>query len=235
MTVILAIGGMDPSGGAGLSRDSAMAARLGARVKPVVTALTVQTDHSVNAVHPTALDLLQAQLEAALENPAPMAVKIGMVATTEQVTLLATVLPEGLPLVFDPVLRASSGGHLTPAEALGPLLQRAQVITPNLIEAARLTGLPTGAPLKDLGHALLALSPQAVLLKGGHASGKDCVDYLYSQDHSEAFTAPRLPGQWRGTGCRLATAIACGLAQDHTLSEACHKAKHALTAWLREE
>lgn len=235
MTVILAIGGIDPSGGAGLSRDSAMAARLGCKVKPVVTALTVQTDQSVSAVHPTGLDLLQAQLEAALEDPAPEAVKIGMVATAEQVVLLAALLPDRIPLVFDPVLRASSGGHLTPAAALGPLLQRAQVITPNLIEAARLADLPTDAPPADLGRALLALGPRAVLLKGGHASGKDCVDHLYFQDHSEAFTAPRLPGKWRGTGCRLATAIACGLAQGHPLPEACRQAKHALTAWLREE
>lgn len=226
---------MDPSGGAGLSRDSAMAARMGFQVKPVVTALTVQTDQSVSAVHPTALDVLQAQLEAALQAPATGAVKIGMVATAAQVALLATLLPEGLPFVFDPVLRASSGGLLTPAATLGPLMTRAQVITPNLIEAARLTDLSTDAPPADLGRALLALGPKAVLLKGGHAAGTDCVDYLYSQTLSEAFTAPRLPGQWRGTGCRLATAIACGLAQGHLLPEACRLAKRVLTAWLREE
>ncbi len=235
--VVLAIGGTDSSGGAGLSRDAAMATRMGFLLKPVVTAVTAQTDRAVHRVSPMPLDLLDAQLRAALAEPRPQAVKIGMVASSEQVARLAELLPADLPLVLDPVLRASSGGDLTPAEGLRPLLRRAALLTPNLSESARLSGLPEAvaeAELHDQGAALLALGPRAVLLKGGHGRGAECIDHLFTGATHRRFTGPRLPVSRRGTGCGLATAIACALTQGATVPEACRLGKAAVTTWLSE-
>lgn len=234
MSVVLAIGGIDTSGGAGLTRDSAMAARLRCDLKPVVSALTVQTDRSVSMVMETAPDLFAAQLEAALAPPLPQAVKIGMLASPEQVQCILRLVPKSLPVVFDPVLTASSSGTLTPTEVLAPLLKRVTLLTPNLPEARILADLPEQTEPASLAAALLRLGPKAVLVKGGHGTGSDCLDVLLSEHECRTFSTPRLLGTWRGTGCRLSTAIACGLSKGAPIAEACALAKSALTDWLTE-
>jgi len=229
------IGGSDPSGGAGLTRDAAMAAQMGCATKPVVTAVTVQTGKAVQAINPVEAHLLRAQLLAARAAPPPLAIKIGMVASAQQIDVLLADLPAAIPIVLDPVLRASSGGVLSPQEALRPLVSRATILTPNLPESAALSDRSlavTDEELQQQGDALLALGAKAVLIKGGHGGGQTCTDTLFSAEASVQFDAPRLPGSRRGTGCSLATAIACGLAQGQDLQSACQAAKTAVTSWL---
>ena len=233
MTAILAIGGTDSSGGAGLSRDISMAAELGAAVRPVVTAVTVQTNAAVLAVHPCPPGTVADQLRAALTTPPPPgAAKIGMLGSAAVADAVAGALSPDLPFVLDPVLKATSGGHLMAAEGFGALLQRAALLTPNLDELEVLSG--SVGSLEAQAAALLAQGVQAVLVKGGHGSGVESTDLLFTARGSATpFAAPRLAGSKRGTGCSLATAIACHLAQGCGLEEACCRGKEAVHSWLR--
>ena len=233
MTMILAIGGTDSSGGAGLTRDTAMAAELGVSVRPVVTAVTVQTNEAVLAVHPCAVQGVADQARAALATPPrPGAVKIGMLGSAAVAEAVEAALPAGLPIVLDPVLKASSGGTLMAADGFGALLRRAALVTPNLAELEVLSG--TGSTVETQSAALLSQGVQAVLVKGGHGSGPESIDLLFTADHAPVpFAAPRLPVSKRGTGCSLATAIACHLAQGDSLQAACRRGKDAVHRWLR--
>ena len=237
MRHILIIGGTDSSGGAGLSRDTEMATRLGATVSPIVVAVTAQTNARLNAVFPLPPQQIQSQLDAALhaDSPRPQAIKIGMVGSAAAAQVLQQCLPRDLPVVLDPVFKSSSGGTLMPLEALAPLLQRADLLTPNLPEACHLTGLSpceTEADLRQQAEALLELGPAAVLIKGGHGGGAQSLDHLWTKTGHHCFAAPRLLQGKRGTGCSLATAIACELAKGAPLHRACAAAKTALQDWL---
>lgn len=233
MTVILAIGGTDSSGGAGLTRDTAMAAELGVTVRPVVTAVTVQTDEAVLGVHPCPLEAVADQIRAALATaPAPRAVKIGMLGSAAVAEAVTAALPADLPAVLDPVLKASSGGTLMDADGFGTLLRRAALVTPNLAELEVLAGI--GGPLETQAAALLGQGAQAVLVKGGHGTGTKSTDLLFTPQRSvRRHTAQRLPVAKRGTGCSLATAIACHLARGADLDSACGQAKLSVHRWLR--
>ena len=234
---VVAVGGLDPTGGAGLVRDFLTAGALGARVTLVGTAWTRQDENGVKEVEPRSPDMVRASLDEALVS-CPLrrtAVKVGMVAGAS----IATAIVAGLeawpgPVVFDPVLGASAGGSLfegTPADLL-PLLRRATLVTPNLAEAAWLSGLA----VETLDHArqaaqkIFARGSLAVLVKGGHLSGP-ATDVLRSQTGERLFQGTRLPGRSpRGTGCALATAIAVGLARGQQLEQAVEEAK----VWLAE-
>ena len=113
------------------------------------------------------------------------------------------------------------------------LIPHAAPVTPNLPEAARLTGLQSGAAIGALAAGFFAMGALAVLLKGGHASGTEAVDWLLRPDAAPLrFGAPRKPGTRRGTGCTLASAIAVQLARGHDLATACGHAKRYLAAWI---
>ncbi len=232
---VVAVGGLDPSGGAGLVRDLLTAEALGARAMLVGTAWTRQDESGVKGFEPRSPDMVRAGLESALAGcpPCRTAVKIGMVAGAG----IAAAIVSGLqdwpgPVVFDPVLGASGGGSLfegTPADLL-PLVRRAILVTPNLAEAAWLTGLAveTLDHARHAAQALAAWGPAAVLVKGGHLRGP-ATDVLHSSTGERLFEGTRLPGRSpRGTGCALATAIAVELARGQPLEQAVDAAK----AWL---
>lgn len=232
---VVAVGGLDPTGGAGLVRDLLTAEALGAGAILVGTAWTRQDEGGVKGVEPRHPDLVRAALEHALAAcPSRRgAVKVGMVARGS----IAAAIVAGLdawqgPVVFDPVLGASGGGSLfegVPADLL-PLVRRATLITPNLAEAAWLTGLAVET-LDQARHAAQVLAgwgPAAVLVKGGHLPGA-ATDVLRYAAGEQPFEGTRLPGKTpRGTGCALATAIAVGLAQGQALEPAVAAAK----VWL---
>jgi hydroxymethylpyrimidine/phosphomethylpyrimidine kinase len=242
---VVAIGGLDSSGGAGLIRDYLTGQALGVTVVLVGTAWTLQTAAGVASVDVRAPDRLQQAVRAALGavRGGGVAVKVGMVAAAPQVAALVAAL-EGFagPVVFDPVLRASSGGVLfdgDPAQLL-PLLARATLVTPNLAEAEALTGAPVASAddARRAARRLLELGARAVLIKGGHLPG-DADDLLaVGGDPAAApaehlLRAPRLPNPTpRGTGCALATAIAAALARPLPLPlpEAVAEAKRWLHA-----
>jgi len=238
--VVLAVGGSDPTAGAGIQVDLRVAQAHGVHATTVVTAVTAQGSCGVSAVHNVPATLVRAQLRAVLDEFPPGAIKTGMLARTRTVEAVAAGLAASrAPLVVDPVLAASYG---TPLLALGALdavrtllIPRATVLTPNLTEAARLLGETSLAP-EDLDEAcreLLAIGPRAVLLKGGHAPGDEVIDRFAVAERREVLhlRAPRRPGRGiHGTGCALASAIAARLALGVSLDDAVRGAH----GWLQE-
>lgn len=238
---VLAIGGFDPTGGAGLVRDFLTARTLGAGVRLLPTAWTDQSPAGVRAIEPRGpAELADAIAFARKSLVAPAAVKVGMVPTRDSVAAIVGAL-EGFEgtVVVDPVLAASSGGPLfdgTPTDLL-PLLSRATLVTPNADEATRLTGVSVEGPdtAAAAGRALCGAGAQAVLVKGGHWSGPEAVDVLVvarrPAPFERQFSSPRLAGPpVRGTGCALATAIAVGSSRGLSLASAIEAAK----GWLAQ-
>lgn len=230
---LLLIGGFDSSGGAGILRDAATAVAHGVPFRTAVTAVTAQTDQAVTAIHPVPASVLRHQIAAA---GAVAAVKIGMLGTAAAVATVADALPP-VPLVLDPVLRASSGLALLDPPGLrlliGRLLPRCTLLTPNLPELALLgqaTGLPPDATEAEIVAALIAAGAGNVLVKGGHAATPNhCEDRLYRPEGTPLhFTGPRHAATLRGTGCQLATGIAAELAQNRDLPTAITSARTIL-------
>jgi hydroxymethylpyrimidine/phosphomethylpyrimidine kinase len=185
--------------------------------------------------------MVLAQLDALLAGrERPRALKTGMLGAAGIVRALAGRFSARdlarAPLVLDPVLTASSGAPLfdgegrPPGEALAPLLSRARLVTPNLPELAALTGLDVATDDAAIAAAR-TLQCRAVLVKGGHRSGAP-VDLLVEGSRVTSFTGRRRAGTARGTGCRLASAIAGLLARGATLEEAVRGAKRVVERYL---
>ncbi|MEX6506742.1 hydroxymethylpyrimidine/phosphomethylpyrimidine kinase [Jiella sp. M17.18] len=236
---VLVVAGSDSSGGAGIARDVATLAECGVPAALAVTAATAQTDRGVTAVHRVPPDIVAAQIAAALSGGQVRGVKVGMLGTADTVAAVADALrpfASQIPVVLDPVLAATSGRALLDdagQEALiEQLLPLTALLTPNLVEAAILSGIAPAADEAAMAlqaEALLARGPRAVLIKGGHGTGPEAVDLLVRPGEPPLrLASPRRPGTMRGTGCRLASAIAAGLAHDLPLPEACRAAKARL-------
>jgi hydroxymethylpyrimidine/phosphomethylpyrimidine kinase len=232
---VLAIGGSDSGGGAGIQADLKTIAAFGAYGATAITALTVQDTCAVHDIMVVPAAFVRAQIEAVLADIGADAIKTGMLGDPDVVEAVCEALaaaPHGVPVVVDPVLRASTGQPLLAEAALivlkRRLLPRAALLTPNLPEAEMLAGM-TIPDLPAMHHAaavLLTLGVPAVLLKGGHLPGETVVDLLATEDGVEEFAAPRLPGRHtHGTGCTLGSAIACSLAQGMPLREAVLRAR----------
>jgi hydroxymethylpyrimidine/phosphomethylpyrimidine kinase len=234
--LVIVVGGVDPTGGAGLLRDAATAAARGASIHAIGTAWTEQGD-GVHRVEPRAPAAVRDGLAAAIAAARPAAVKIGMAVGPAT----AAAIVDGLasydgPVVVDPVLATSRGGTLwdgAPAE-LVPLLRRATLLTPNAVEAGELAGLlvETGAGAEAAARFLVDRHRlQSVLVKGGHLDEAEVVvtDVLVRPEGARHFTRPRVSGRVpRGTGCALATAIAVELGRGLELAAAVETAG----AWL---
>jgi hydroxymethylpyrimidine/phosphomethylpyrimidine kinase len=239
---VLVVAGLDPSAGAGLAADLEALHAVGARGWPVAAALTAQGPAGVKGWSPVPEDLLLAQIDALLEGGGerPRAVKTGMLGTAGIAAALCDRLTAAdlakVPLVLDPVLLSSSGtllldtGEVPPGEALEPLLARARLATPNLPELAALTGLDVSTDAAAV-KAARALPSRAVLVKGGHRDGAP-VDLLVEARKVTRLEGRRRPGTARGTGCRLASAIAGLLAQGASLEAAARAGKQVVEAYL---
>lgn len=230
---VLVIAGLDSSTGAGLARDLAVIADLGMTARVAATAVTAQDAAGGCTVHPVPPAMVAAQIRAA----GPLrAAKLGMLANADIVEAVAATLPD-LPFVLDPVLATSAGATLLDdagrAAMIARLIPQAALVTPNLLEACRLTGLAGEADLSSLAAGFFAMGAQAVLLKGGHARGPQAIDWLMRPDTAPiSFAAARKPGDRRGTGCTLASAIAAHLARGRDLPTACGQAKRYLADWI---
>lgn len=246
---VLVAAGLDPTGGAGLAADAEALLAVGARALPVATALTVQGPAGAFAYESVPARFVVAQVEGLLRGRGtrPAALKTGMLGSGANAAALAKLFAAGtlsaLPLVVDPVLAASSGLRLLedargrrPAAVLAPLLARATVVTPNWPELAELCGVEDTALRSDddAVEAARRLSCQAVLVKGGHRRG-DPVDLLVRGREVRRFEGRRRPGTARGTGCRLASALAGLLAQGVPLDEAVRGAKRVVERYLDAE
>lgn len=235
--VVLCFSGLDPSGGAGLQADIEAVGAMGAHAAVVCTALTVQDTRRVYGFQVMDPAFLRQQADKVLADLPVAAFKCGMLANPGVVALVRELCQAHphIPLVLDPVLAANSGGSLADprmVEELATLFPLAALITPNSPEARWLTGCDG---LDDALARLHALGARAVLLKGGHEPG-DMIRNVLSLTGGVAQTSrwPRLPGEFHGSGCTLAGAIAGGLARGLPLPVAVTRAEVWLQATLTD-
>ncbi|MDB5624927.1 MAG: phosphomethylpyrimidine kinase / hydroxymethylpyrimidine kinase [Tardiphaga sp.] len=238
--IALTIAGSDSSGGAGIQADLKSFAACGAYGASVVTALTAQNTQGVRAVHAVPAAFVTAQIDAVFQDLDVKAVKIGMVAQREVIAVIVAALMRWQPphVVLDPVMVATSGDSLLMPDAVAALrttlIPRADLITPNLPEAAALLGEAVAAnddAIADQGRRLLAFGCRAVLIKGGHGSGPESIDYLVTAERVVALAAPRVATKnTHGTGCSLSSAIAAQLAKGDDLETAVRAGKTFISA-----
>ncbi len=228
---VLVFAGLDPSGGAGIQADIEAIAAMGAHALPVITTLTVQDNDRVHAIHPVEPGILRAQVQALMAKIPMAAVKVGITGSRDNVAVIAETLAAlrhtqpDLPVVLDTVLASGHGDALAREDAvqmIQPLLPLATVLTPNLPEAERLCG---GERDPERQAALLQSFAPHVLIKGGHAEGNEVINHWYHGQERQSFRWPRLPGEFHGTGCTLASAIAAGLALGHSVDSAIKRAQ----------
>jgi len=240
--VPLTIAGSDPSGGAGLQADLKVFLRFGLSGAAVPTACTVQGPSGVRAVAPLAARDVKAQLDALFADLRPAVVKVGLLPSGEVVRAVARALAplaaRRIPIVVDPVLSASSGLRLLPVADVGIYLRHlvplATLLTPNIDEAAELSGMGTDVVRQDTERVLthlLKAGARNVLIKGGHLGGDEAVDILGTRKDFVVFSLPRVPLRRavHGTGCALSSAVAALLARGLPLEDAVQTAK----GWVR--
>jgi len=220
----LTIAGSDSGGGAGIQADLKTFAALRVHGLSAITAITAQNTRGVHANHPVPLKHLRAQLEALFEDFPIGAVKTGMLGDAKTTRCVAHELAKRKPawLVVDPVMIATSGARLLEENAVrvlrDELIPLADVLTPNLPEAQALLGITikTARDAERAAQALLDLGAEAVLLKGGHARGREVLDLYADARGLMDFRHPRLDIQAHGTGCMLSAALAASLAKGAT-------------------
>jgi hydroxymethylpyrimidine/phosphomethylpyrimidine kinase len=225
---ILIIAGSDSGGGAGIQADVKTVTMLGGHATTAITAITAQNTLGVDGVHPIPAEMILAQVDAIVGDIGVDAVKIGMVPGAFAAEAIAKRLEklENIPIVFDPVMVATSGSVLaddSTVAAFGKLMDIATIVTPNLPELNRLTSEedPVAAALHLVGqHGC------AVLIKGGHEEGDAIADALIETDNMTSWQGQRIPtGNTHGTGCTLASAIATFLGQGDSLNSAVERAR----------
>ena len=234
--IALTIAGSDPSGGAGIQADLKTFTALGVYGASVITALTAQNTLGVFGIHKVPADFIAAQFHAVTSDLTISAAKTGMLGDVDTVAAVVALLKQKIPphLVVDPVMVATSGDRLLDANAIsavrGQLIPLADLITPNLAEAAALldtTPAKSGSEALAQARRLLNLGCRAVLVKGGHSEGAEAVDFLVTSDSEHTLSRPRVDTRnTHGTGCTLAAAITAGLAQGQNLTAAAQHAKH---------
>lgn len=225
---VLIIAGSDSGGGAGIQADIKAVSALGGHAMTAITAITAQNTLGVSAVHPVPTEMVLAQMDAVLSDIGADAVKIGMIGSAETAHRVAERLEllSGVPLVFDPVMVATSGSLLADAETIAAftrLMRIATLTTPNLPELAAL-----GGEAAVLAHGC------ALLVKGGHGDGDLLTDRLIEADGTETIwqDARIDTPHTHGTGCTLASGIAAGLAQGMSLPDAVSRARIYVRAAL---
>ncbi len=241
--VILAFGGYDPTSGAGVLMDARAIAASGGHPVAVPSCLALQSTATFDRVVPVSRDTIDRALACANLAHRIVGVKVGMIGTRAAADALLAFLDRhpGLPVVLDPVIRATSGGALLAKNALPAyrlLLLRANVLTPNLPEIEKLLGRPL-VRFEDGVIAARDLSEDtgaAVVLKGGHFAwkGKRGVDIVYDNGTVTLLSPPRklAPRDAHGTGCAFASALATRLASGEPLAMAAAAAKALVAGWI---
>ena len=242
MTAIaLTIAGSDSGGGAGIQADLKTFSALGVYGASVITAITAQNTKGVTAVEDISTAIIAAQMDAVFSDLDIKAIKIGMVSRIDTIRTIAERLrSQSQPVILDPVMVATSGDRLLQEEAIetlrSELLPQATLATPNLPEAALLTGTGIAtdrAAMLKQAEMILALGAKAVLIKGGHGTGSKSVDLLMDGETIQEFAMPRIETKNdHGTGCTLAAAIAAHLALGLPLADAVGLSKDYLQGAL---
>lgn len=238
MKRVLTIAGSDSGGGAGIQADLKTFTALECYGLSVITAVTAQNTVEVRSIHEIPPEEVRNQLEAVLDDIGVDAVKTGMLSNATTIKTVAAVLNrhQVSNIVVDPVMISKSGAHLLREDAIEALKQHlvplATILTPNVPEAAALTGVAI-AGYTDIRNALKLLhqlGSKYVLLKGGHFDSPEAMDYWFDGNIQKTYSTQRIATQnTHGTGCTYAAAIACHLAQGCEPSEAVRLAKKYLT------
>jgi len=241
---VLSIAGSDSGGGAGIQADLKAFARCGVHGMTAITAITAQSTVEVRAVEPVGPEMIVAQVRAVAEDIGVGAVKIGMLGSEETIDAVVRALgglPDGTPVVVDPVMVAESGARLLDPEAERALATRilplATVVTPNVPEARALAAVGgtdgADADAEALARAVHALGPRIVVVTGGHR--KEATDLFYDGERMVAIPGERHPdGAAHGSGCTHSSALAAHLALGHDPLEAARAAKRIASDAVRD-
>ncbi|BBF69450.1 bifunctional hydroxymethylpyrimidine kinase/phosphomethylpyrimidine kinase [Sphingomonas bisphenolicum] len=243
---ILIIAGSDSGGGAGIQADIKTVTMLGGHAMTAITALTAQNTLGVQGVHPVPTAMVLAQIESCISDIGVDAVKIGMIGSAQTAAAVAALLAQldGVPIVFDPVMVATSGSLLADEAtvvAFDSLMQVASVITPNVPELEALTGMAIGdiGGLEAAGQALRDRTGAVIFAKGGHLPQQAdddrplIHDLLIDEDMVADYAVARIETRnSHGTGCTLASAIATGLGGGLSLADAADRAEAFVAAVL---
>ncbi len=235
--VAMTIAGSDPSGGAGIQADLKTFHQFGVYGEAAITLITVQNTRTVGRVETLDPALVKEQIEAVLSDIPPAAVKTGALGSERIIRMLAAMrLPT---LVIDPVMISKHGVALMLEEARHAmavkLLPNARLVTPNVPEAAVLSGIEIESvrDMREAAARIAALGAQAVLIKGGHLAG-DAVDVLFEDGEFTEFSSARIQTpNTHGTGCSYSAAITALLARGHPLPHCVAVAKNWITEAIR--
>lgn len=240
--VALTIAGSDSGGGAGIQADLKTFSSLGVYGASVITAITAQNTKGVRGIQAVSQEIVKGQIEAVFEDLRIDAVKIGMLHNKENVESVANAIDSYClsRVILDPVMISTSGSKLMEDEAIESLISelfhRVTLITPNIDEAAFLSGMPirNEQEMETAAQKLQAMGCRSVLMKGGHLGGQEMADILFAEGEAPLrLVAPAINTQnTHGTGCTLSAAIAAYMALGKKMSEAVQAAKRYITAAL---
>jgi hydroxymethylpyrimidine/phosphomethylpyrimidine kinase len=238
--IAVTIAGSDSSGGAGIHADLRTFAALGVHGATVLAALTAQNTMGVAAIHNVPADFIAAQIDAVYSDLDVGAAKTGMLSQATAIDAVAKGLirHKAKNIVVDPVMVASTGAALLAPDAIvavrTELIPLALVVTPNLPEAAMLSGASIASNEQEMeaqAREILALGARHVLIKGGHGKDADSVDLLIGEGKVLRLSARRIAtNNTHGSGCTLSAAIVAGLAKGRDLVTAVQEAKTFVTA-----
>ncbi|CAG0941681.1 hydroxymethylpyrimidine/phosphomethylpyrimidine kinase [Candidatus Brocadiaceae bacterium] len=225
--IVLTFSGHDPCGGAGVQADIEAIISQDCHASSVITCLTEQNTHNVKKLLPQSPDEFLSQTQTLLTDIHIHAIKIGLIGDAEIALVIKTILKNysTIPIILDPILAAGGGKELANQSLLTAILELLPYITlltPNSVEARKLTGLND---LTACGWRLLELGCKAVLITGTHENTDDVSNSLFYQGQMKTYHYPRLPHTYHGSGCTLAASIAAFLAQNMELTEAVLKAQ----------
>ena len=233
--VVLSIAGSDSSGGAGIQADLKTISALGCYGTTAITAITVQNTLGVSDIYPIPAEFVKAQIRAVMDDLKPVTIKIGMVHSAELARAIAEALSDypGVPVIFDPVMAATSGDLLIEDDTVATLknlfFRLTEIVTPNLDEASILAGMEvkTIGDMKEAALRIMQYGCNAVLIKGSHLKGPDLFDvYLNKDGDEQIFRAAAIDSMnTHGTGCSLSSAIASFMALGNDLNTSIAKSK----------
>lgn len=240
---ILIIAGSDSGGGAGIQADIKAVTMFGGHAMTAITAITAQNTLSVDAIAAVPTEMVLKQIEMVVNDIGIDAVKIGMIGSPETAAAVAEVLTrlDNVPVIFDPVMVASSGAELADAatiDAFRKLMAVSRLVTPNAPELQVLSGhsIETVEDMEDAALALCRDAGMAVLAKGGHIKGDTVTDSLIEPGGTVTrWESPRIETlNTHGTGCTLASAAATGIGQGRALPDAVERAREYVRRAIAE-
>jgi hydroxymethylpyrimidine/phosphomethylpyrimidine kinase len=229
---VLIIAGSDSGGGAGIQGDIKTACAHGVFATTAITALTSQNTQGVTGIFDVSPTFVSEQIEVVLEDIGTDAIKIGMLNTSGIITAITKTLKKPQNLVLDTVMIAKGGAALLKDSAITALKTKliplAKIVTPNIPEAELLTGIKI-TKMDDMlaaGKKILEMGAEYALVKGGHIKGNTIYDVVVSAKKFEVFTSEKIQtNNTHGTGCAMATAIACNLAKGDDVMKAVERAR----------